>query len=701
MAFDIYLLSKLDYDDAEPLIEGYIDDAIQAFANSNAGQAHSKLHGEGSYWIGTFIELAYRYEGFTLPHMTQGHAQEVMEYILPRKITLLDSSEADDAIDELVAFWTFVDEVYRFRSAKAIAKYLRSIETQFPQWMMDPNRGGMAKTFMMQGIAAGYDMTSPEGLNAFQAEYNQQVQRQSPLGLPPGNIPMTTAPDDMQQVFEQLGIELPAAGQPVNLMALLGQFMGAVEQLDPEGAEQLCNTLEAEATPAIPTLAESLSGLRSVFLQESLGAGMPLSTAEETLLQTQTITETTPGTILQDFQTLLTFIGADGLPVSSKLQHLPFKVLAELNAQLSTPIQIDLKRPQQKSYPNIHGLYLLLRATGIATVVAQGKKLQLRLDPQIHDDWQQLNPTEQYFSLLEAWFIRSHPEMLGEERSGPLMMGDRCLQGWSQFTKKSACSFAQYTDQDRLGYLPGFHNLALMEMFGWLALATGKPAQGKGWRIKKVAALPWGKAIMVLINNAYLAVQYDWPAMTNPTLPFGDLQPTLQPYFPEWQQNLVVPSLPFRAGRHIFKVSLGKVWRRIAITGEAPLASLSGLILDSVDFDSDHLDQFTYKTPTGRTMEVCHPYMDGGDLTTEDVQIGSLPLIEGSTMEYLFDFGDCWKFQVQLETVEEPAPEPASKGFGKVKGKKKRPSRTRKPLGEIIETHGEAPQQYPDYDEDW
>ncbi|NJN22552.1 MAG: hypothetical protein HC812_16970, partial [Leptolyngbya sp. RL_3_1] len=550
MAFDIYLLSKLDYDDAEPLIEGYIDDAIQAFVNSKAGQAHIKRHGEGDYWIGTFIELAYRYEGFTLPHMTKGHAQAVMEDLLPRKITLFDSSEADDAIDGLVAFWTFIDEVYGFRSAKAIAKYLRSIEHQFPQWMMDPSRGGMAKNFMMQGIAAGYDMTTPAGLQAFQAEYNQQLQGPSPLILPSGSIPMTQAPEDMQQAFEQLGIELPAEGEPVNLMALLGQFMGAVEQLDPEGAEQLFETLAPE--PILPTFEDSLTSLRTSFLEESLGQALALSTADEALLQAQTITETAPGTILQDFQTFLAFIGPEGVPVSSKLQHLPFKVLPALNAQLCNPIEIDLKRPQQKSYPNIHGLYLLIRAMGLGTIVTQGKQSWLRLNPEIHAAWQQLNPTEQYFSLLEVWFIRSHPEILGEERSGPLAMGDRCLESWPYFTQKSARSFAKYADQDHLGYAPGLHNVALMAMFGWLALTPGKPDKGKGWRIKKVAALPWGQALMALVHEAYRSVRYHWSATDNPSLPLGNLQPALQPYFPEWQQNLLVPHQPFRAGRHIF-----------------------------------------------------------------------------------------------------------------------------------------------------
>jgi hypothetical protein len=87
------------------------------------------------------------------------------------------------------------------------------------------------------------------------------------------------------------------------------------------------------------------------------------------------------------------------------------------------------------------------------------------------------------------------------------------------------------------------------------------------------------------------------------------------------------------------------VWRRIAISGEATLDYLSSLILESVNFDSDHLDKFAYTNALGRKIEVLHPYADG-DYSTDEVKIGSLPLVEGSLMEYVFDFGDWWRFEV-------------------------------------------------------
>jgi hypothetical protein len=47
-------------------------------------------------------------------------------------------------------------------------------------------------------------------------------------------------------------------------------------------------------------------------------------------------------------------------------------------------------------------------------------------------------------------------------------------------------------------------------------------------------------------------------------------------------------------------------------------------------------------------------------------------------MEYLYDFGDHWEFDVMLESIESP--------------KLKKPK--------LIEERGKAPQQYPSWDDD-
>ena len=160
----------------------------------------------------------------------------------------------------------------------------------------------------------------------------------------------------------------------------------------------------------------------------------------------------------------------------------------------------------------------------------------------------------------------------------------------------------------------------------------------------------------------------------------GERIKKLAPKTPELPQKAIaLPKIEQKQGIFIFKVSWHQIWRRIAISSDLTLWDLSQLILRSVDFDSDHLDMFSYKNPVGKTVRIVHPYMDESPCT-EEVEIGALPLQVGSVMEYLFDFGDNWEFQLELEEIRSDA---------------------RPDYGEIIASHGEAPPQYPDWDEDW
>ena len=81
---------------------------------------------------------------------------------------------------------------------------------------------------------------------------------------------------------------------------------------------------------------------------------------------------------------------------------------------------------------------------------------------------------------------------------------------------------------------------------------------------------------------------------------FGNLHALLQPYFPAWQDNLRLSAHAFQDGTYIFKVSLGRVWRRIAVQGRHDFATLSAGILDAFAFDDDHLTLFHTQTVLGR-----------------------------------------------------------------------------------------------------
>ena len=70
------------------------------------------------------------------------------------------------------------------------------------------------------------------------------------------------------------------------------------------------------------------------------------------VLRGLTIDESGPGTVLHDFEAFLRFLAERETPVTGTHQ-LPLRVLPEINARLARPLELGLKRPQQKSYPHI------------------------------------------------------------------------------------------------------------------------------------------------------------------------------------------------------------------------------------------------------------------------------------------------------------------------------------------------------------
>lgn len=396
------------------------------------------------------------------------------------------------------------------------------------------------------------------------------------------------------------------------------------------------------------------------------------------ILQAQIITEESPGTILKDFDTLLDFIGSEGLETGGKYHFLPLKLLPELNARLSKPIEIDLKRPQQKSYPHIHGLYLLLRASGLVGIQQRGKKSYLLLDEQGLASWHSLNPTERYFTLFESWLRRGDPSILGERG----LSGGGGIQNWPVFFRRFTDRVLQVAGnpavESFLPYTPTLCTLALLELFGFVKVRHAKPEPDKGWRVDCIERTEFGEAMLALLfeKDFFLDVLFAEPEEETTII----LQSKFALFFPEWRHNLVLSEPERLTGVYIFKVSLGaSVWARIAIPSDNLMSNLGAAILNAYKFDFDHLYCFTYTDHYGIRANVNHPYMDEPP-SADEVTLEELGLTPGTVMTYLYDFGDNWKFQVLLERIE-----PADK---KLKQSK------------LLEFHGKRPSQYGD-EEDW
>jgi hypothetical protein len=408
-----------------------------------------------------------------------------------------------------------------------------------------------------------------------------------------------------------------------------------------------------------------------------------LTEVQQHALSNQKITAEQPGSVLHDFEMLLDFLGTDGVEAAGKYNLIPIKVIGELDRRLSRPLHLELKRPQIRSHPYLQALNLLLRASGLGRVEGSADKARLSIDPAMKIQWDQLNFTERYFNLLEAAFRFGRAEMVGEQSRDPDGLLWPCLMDW-RHCPESGKKFATGRPQEiyLLSIGRNWYLLALMDLFGVMDVEQPH-VPVTTWFPAGIRRVPFGDAVMTLITPKRLACLYDETEEKEedsaelPQDSFGIWQPLFQPFFPEWGQNLEFPSQELRDGMFIFRVSLDKVWRLIAMPSEGTLEDLADWILGSVGFDRDHLYEFIYRDRLGAESRIHHPGMDEGPWADE-IDVGELPLAPGRTMTFRYDFGDNWKFEVKLERVDP-------------RGKQKRPR--------ILERHGKPPRQYGDWDE--
>ncbi|MBW2011271.1 MAG: plasmid pRiA4b ORF-3 family protein, partial [Deltaproteobacteria bacterium] len=381
------------------------------------------------------------------------------------------------------------------------------------------------------------------------------------------------------------------------------------------------------------------------------------SLEKQHILRNQVIDDNGPGTILPDFKTLLNFIGQQGIKVSGKYNFITLKLLSQINAQMTHPVEIDLKRPIQKSYPYINGLYLLVRASGLAVVTGSGTNQKMTIDNEVLESWETLNPTERYFTLLETWLLKGREEIIKGSRGGGYYTNP--FMKWERFFERIAdkgLKIAGNKEQERdINYVPGLYTIALLDLFGLISLKHAKPEKGKGWRIAEVHRTPLGDALLTLLSKYFIGKDYIESYINESEVIFGVLQPLLQPFFPEKRKNLIIPEHKIHDGLYVFKVFIGRAWRRIVIPGQMNLDVFSAVILDAFDFDHDHLYMFSCKNRFGILEHVNHPYTEEPPFTNE-VIISKLPINPGNVMTFLFDFGDNWEFDVKLERIDPPDP---------------------------------------------
>ncbi len=348
-------------------------------------------------------------------------------------------------------------------------------------------------------------------------------------------------------------------------------------------------------------------------------------------LQSKTIDEDTP--IIKDFNFLIEYIQNHQVEATKKGNHFARKHLSDINKQLSNPIDIISKAPTQKSYPNIAGLYLLLASIGIVWFREEKRKKFFAINEKLLENWLSLNPTEQYFTLLEIWLYKSNPNMINEYRDNLLRQCQMII------TENSNKRDILYLDTEYL--------IALMEEFELIEIKQAKAESTNSWNIKKITPTKFVQALFKRLKTHELEI------LTSNQL--GILQKKFQLYFPSLKQSLVYPEKTFTSGIFLFKIQLMQATVWLEMDAEMNFEYFAEAILQAFSFDNDHLYRFEYKDISNRLQRVNHYHLDfdRDEKYCNEVKLGDIDIALKSTMLFLFDFGDTWEFYIVLEEIDE------------------------------------------------
>jgi Plasmid pRiA4b ORF-3-like protein len=225
------------------------------------------------------------------------------------------------------------------------------------------------------------------------------------------------------------------------------------------------------------------------------------------------------------------------------------------------------------------------------------------------------------------------------------------VDGWlSSFL--GALQYTVLSEKGEIVFTPGHPKLAFwaaLHLFGFITLKTGKPEPCKGWNILEICknkdALPLAQKIFEFRENMYsIEDRNEW---------LKCFRNHIKPLLPDWNQILVTSKKTL--GSDVITFSVREKWtkarRVIALPGSFTLHDLGLLIVQVFQIlDDDHGYVFEYKDDIGRCVRNYHPWMEDDDkgAFADEVTLSDLPLDQGDSLKFLFDFGSSKYFDLTI-----------------------------------------------------
>ncbi|HUE73330.1 MAG TPA: hypothetical protein VMP01_20800 [Pirellulaceae bacterium] len=172
--FDIHQDPFFDDEGDELDVEVYQRGLFREFLRSPEGKACIDEIGDAGM-VDAFLYDSLAYQCVSPASARLDDIGQILFTHIPCKVSI-EPEEAGTIIRQLRYFWQFLDRAYRLPlAAKVLNKLNEKAIGRLERELADPRNWGMAKSLVMSGREAGYDMTSKEGCQAFMAAYNASL----------------------------------------------------------------------------------------------------------------------------------------------------------------------------------------------------------------------------------------------------------------------------------------------------------------------------------------------------------------------------------------------------------------------------------------------------------------------------------------------------------------------------------------------
>ena len=159
---DLAELGK-DGDEIDPEARGELEEEL--LAQFDASPEAKDLDDTGCCPL--LMDFAASHFGATIATLEPAELREIVFEIIPRKVSV-PASAAAEIIEELRAFYAFLARAFGLRQAGACLRVLdRGAVAKLEAALSDTSDFGIAKSLVMAGREAGFDIDTPEGIEAW------------------------------------------------------------------------------------------------------------------------------------------------------------------------------------------------------------------------------------------------------------------------------------------------------------------------------------------------------------------------------------------------------------------------------------------------------------------------------------------------------------------------------------------------------